>query len=101
LESLDFAMVNSLIEIFHTSTYPDSFLNTVFLTPPNHPLPYKNLPVTQSINYPGADTESSMVKYTYDNNKADISEKETGNDGSLVIKKYEYYEALSTVLQNN
>jgi hypothetical protein len=39
------------------------------------------------------------VEYTYDNDKRDISEKETGNDGSFVIKKYEYYEALSAVLQ--
>lgn len=73
-----------------TSYTYNSYQNTVFLTPPNHPLPYKNLPLTKSIYYPGSDTESSAYEYTYDSNNNVISEKETGSDGSFVIKKYIY-----------
>jgi len=65
-------------------------LNTVFLTPTSRPLPYKNLPVTKSIYYPGSGTESSTYEYTYDSNNNVTSEKETGSDGSFVIKKYIY-----------
>jgi len=70
-------------------TYNDK-LNTVFLTPANRPLPYKNLPVTKSVYYPGAGTESSTYEYSYDSNNNVTSEKETGSDGSFVIKKYIY-----------
>lgn len=73
-----------------TSYTYNSNQNTVFLTPLNYPLPYKNLPLTKSIYYPGSDTESSTYEYTYDSNNNVISEKETGSDGSFVIKKYIY-----------
>lgn len=78
-------------ETIATTTYTyNSFQNTVFLTPLYRPVPYKNLPVTKSVVYNGGGAESSETEYTYDSNNNVISEKETGNDGTFVIKKYIY-----------
>jgi hypothetical protein len=71
-------------------TYND-VLNTVFLTPSYHPLPFKNLPVTRSTVYTGGTTESSTSEYTYEISNRVTREKETYSDGTFVIKRYEYY----------
>jgi hypothetical protein len=73
-----------------TSYTYNNFLNTIFLVPGYRPLPYKNLPVTKSIYYPGGGTESSTTEYTFDNDSRVISEKETDSYGNFVIKKYLY-----------
>jgi hypothetical protein len=78
-------------ETIATTTYTyNSFQNTVFLTPLYRPIPYKNLPVIKRVVYNGGSTESSETEYTYDSNNNVISEKETGSDGTFIIKKYIY-----------
>ena len=72
-----------------TYTY-NSFLNTVFLSPTNRPLYYKNLPATITV-VSGGVTESVTYEYTYDSDQRVISEKGSYSDGTFVIKKYEYY----------
>ena len=79
-------------EILSVTSYTyNDVLNTVFLTPSYHPLPFKNLPVTRSIIYSGGGSESSTIIYTYDTSSRVTSEKETFSDGTFVIKRYEYY----------
>lgn len=73
-----------------TSYTYNAFLNTIFLTPSYHPLPFKNLIATRSTVYQGGGTDSSTFEYTYDSSNRVISEKETYSDGTFVIRHYEY-----------
>ncbi len=79
-------------EMISTTTYTyNNILNTVFLTPSYHPLPFKNLPITKSVYFPGSGSETSTTEYTLDSSNRVIMEKETVAGGVFVIKRYEYY----------